>query len=885
MGVVYEAEDLNLGRHVALKFLPENLAKDPQALERLRREARAASALNHPSIATIHGLEQSDGLQYLVMELVPGKTLDQLIGRKGLKLSDALKYGAQIADALAAAHAAGIIHRDIKPSNVMVTDGGLVKVLDFGLAKLLEPAADDPALTKSRLTLTEEGAVLGTAVYMSPEQAEGKKVDARSDIFSFGSLLYEMTTGRRAFQGDSNLAILSAILEKDPPPVSALAEQTPPELGKLISRCLRKDPERRLQHMGDVRLTLAELKEEFDSGKLFVPTRARPQFPVRVVTALIILVLASAGIHWWLTRSPAAAPLPTLTRLTWDPGLTTDPALSPDGRLLAYASDRSGEGNLDIYVQQVGGGAPLRLTRDPADEQEPAFSPDGTTVAFRSEKDGGGVYIVSALGGAARLLASGGRRPQFSPDGNWIAYWVGGRLGGASLSIRNSARVYVVAAAGGMPRQMQPDFVAAAYPVWSPDSKYLLFLGNHDNERPAEESVDWWVTPLEGGPAIKTGALEATRAAKLTGALQVYSWALVEPAWEPDGKSLIFSARSGDSKNLWRVGISPNTLKVTGPPRRVTSGPTLEERPSLASDPGGSIRVAFASLSQNLSIWSLPIEPNQGKVVGELKRLTQDVADDFQPALSPDGAKMVFVSTRSGYQEIWVRDMRTGDESALTASRFMKYAPRFSPDGSEVGFAEAGKWNTYIMSSLTGAPEMVCEGCGQLTGWSSDGKRVLCNALDGRVTLLDLESRRKSALLVRAGHWLCCGRFSPDDRWISFLDGTDWRTYVVPFKGEGPVGESGLIGVIDGDPGPWSPDGNLVYALSLRDGYRCIWAQRLDPVTKQPVGTPIAIFHSHNARLSLSNQTENSLGIGQDKIVFNMGERTGTIWMAEWKAQ
>ena len=881
MGVVYKARDTHLERFVAIKILPPERIADPERKRRFVQEARAASALNHPNIITVHDIACDAGLDFMVMELVAGKPLDQLIERKGLKLSDALKYGVQIADALAAAHAAGIVHRDLKPGNVMVSEGGQVKVLDFGLAKLAEPAAGEMAPT--RTSITEEGIILGTAAYMSPEQAEGRKVDARSDIFSFGAVLYEMITGRRAFQGDSSLATLSAILEKDPTPVSALVEQTPAELERLVVRCLRKDPERRLQHMGDVKLTLAELKEEFDSGKLPAATRARAGFPVWAVATLLCVLAASAGITWWLTRSPAAAPVPTLTRLTWDRGLTTDPALSPDGRFLAFASDRGGEGNLDIYVQQVGGGAPLRLTRDPADEREPAFSPDGTVIAFRSEKDGGGIYIVPVLGGPARSVAPGGRRPQFSPDGAWIAYWVGGELVGASFSIRDSARMYVVAAVGGVPRQVQSGFVTAAYPVWSPDSRHLLFLGNRSNDVPAQQSVDWWVTPLDQGPAVKTGVLEATRTAQLSGALQVYSWALVEPAWEPGGRSLIFSASHGDSTNLWRIGLSADTFKVTGPPQRMTSGPTLEARPSLASGPGGSIRVAFASLSQNLSIWSLPIEPNQGKVVGELKRVTEDTADDFQPALSPDGARMVFVSTRSGHQEVWIRDMRTGDESALTATRSMKYAPRFSPDGSKVGFALAGEWDTYVISSTGGTPEMVCEGCGQLTGWSSDGKRVLCNALDGRVTLLDLDSRRRTVLLARAGHWLCCGRFSPDDRWVTFLDGSAFRTYVVPFRGEEPIGESAWIDMIDGDGKSWSPDGILFYSLSSRDGYRCIWAQRVDPATKRPVGAPFAVFHSHNARLSLSNQTEMSLGMGRDQIVFNMGERTGNIWMAEWK--
>jgi Tol biopolymer transport system component len=487
--------------------------------------------------------------------------------------------------------------------------------------------------------------------------------------------------------------------------------------------------------------------------------------------------------------------------------------------------------------------------------------------------------VVSTLGGVARKLAPEGRDPHFSPDGNWIAYWVGG-IGGASLNVRDSARIYVVASAGGVSRQLQPDFVAAAYPVWSPDGDHLLFLGNPQNSVRPEETVDWWVTPLSAGPAIKTGALETTRRAKLSGDLQVYPWALVASAWQPDGKGLVFSSWSGDSTNLWRISISPKTWKVTGPPQQLTSGPTREESPSVVAGANEAIRVAFASMSENFSIWSLAVKANEGKVVGKLEQLTHGAAGALMPTLSRDGNRVVFVSLRPGNQQVWIKNLRTGQESALTASGSIKYSPALSPDGSLVSFAEGPAWNIYVVPSAGGSPEMVCEGCGEVTGWSPDGKRIIGNTVDGRAWVLDLASRRKIALLATR-HWTYTATFSPDGRWFSFGDGTSGRDYIAPVR-DAPVPESAWIDIGDSVALAWSPDGNLLYASSDRDGHSCIWAQRLHPVTKRPVGAPFAVFHSHNARPSLATP-EFWLSVAGDRMVFSMGERTGNIWMAEWK--
>jgi Tol biopolymer transport system component len=732
--------------------------------------------------------------------------------------------------------------------------------------------------------LTEPGVVLGTVGYMSPEQVSGKAADHRADIFAFGTILYEMLTGKRAFQKPTSAETMSAILNEDPPDISHLMPAIPHALQRVVHRCLQKSPGQRFQSASDLAFALEALS---DSSSATAAAVARPAsrraWLLWAAAALVLLIAVLTVGIWWFKRPPGTALPPSLTQLTWDSGLTADPALSPDGKMLAYASDRSGEGHLDIYAKQVGGGEPLRLTSGPGDKREPTFSPDGTTIAFRSEQDEG-IYLVSTLGGSARRFASEGYRPKFSADGKWIAYSSVGDVGGPVLNIGGEARIYVAPSTGGAPRQIQPGFVGAAYPTWSPDSEHLMFLGYPDKNEPLQETLDWWVTPLTGGPAIKTGALDAARGAKLSGDFQIYPWVTGTPAWQPDGKGLIFSARSGDTENLWRIAISPTTFKVNGLPQRLTSGPTREESPSVVLGTGGGLRVAFESTSENTSVYGLSINPNEGKVLGGLQRLTHDVSGSTEPSLSHDGNKVTFVSLRPGNQDVWIEDLRTGQESALTSDGAIKYSPIFSPDGSRVSFAESPSWNVYIVPSKGGVAEMVCGGCGEVTSWSPDGKYIIGNGTKGNAWALDVVSRHKSDLLATS-RWIATATFSPDGQWFSFMEVTQQglRSYVARLR-DAPIPESAWITTIDGAMA-WSPDGNVLYATSYRDGHNCIWAQRIDPETKRPVGAPFAVFHSHNARLSLATATEFWMTVADSRIVFSMGERTGNIWMAEWKEQ
>ena len=414
MGVVYKARDTHLDRFVAIKVLPPEKVADAERKRRFVQEAKSASSLNHPNIITIHDIASDKGLDFIAMEYVPGKALNQLITRKGLPLAEALKYAVQIANALAAAHAAGIIHRDLKPANVMVSGApersGFVKVLDFGLAKLTDKADSRREFTES-LHLDDtpasgERSIVGSVSYMSPEQAEGKKVDARSDIFSFGTLLYEMVTGRRAFQGDSTLSTLSAVLREEPKPASQIVEGLPRELERIITRCLRKSPERRFQTMADLKVALEELKEESDSGTLTaVPSRKQQRPGRRLIWAAALLAAFTLGLGTlWYIRSPAKIPAAALNPvpLTTYPGFQGRPSFSPDGNQVAFVWNGEKQDNVDIYVKMIGtGGSPLRLTTDAADDYGPAWSPDGRFIAFLRALPSGkaAVLLIPAIGG------------------------------------------------------------------------------------------------------------------------------------------------------------------------------------------------------------------------------------------------------------------------------------------------------------------------------------------------------------------------------------------------------------------------------------------------------------------------------------------------------
>jgi serine/threonine protein kinase len=406
MGEVYRARDTRLERTVAIKALPADKVADDERKRRFLAEARSASALNHPNIVAIYDLAAVDGAEFLVMEFVPGQPLDACIPRKGMRLNDALRYGIQIADALAAAHAVGIVHRDLKPGNVVVRPDGTVKLLDFGLAKLIEPDpwGDGQA---TGMVATAEGTIAGTVFYMSPEQAEARPLDGRSDIFSFGSVLYEMVTGQRPFVAASPMATLSAVLSAEPTPITQLAPHLPVELQRVIKRCLRKDPGRRFQTARDLKVALQELLEESDSGTLPVHDAPRPRRKVRWIVVTVIAGIVTAIALWLLTSDRRPPPIAMVeSPLTAYDGFESDPAFSPDGNRVAFTWRREALGTADIYLRLIGAGQPVPLTTTPEQEASPVWSPDGQWIAFvRPRRGGATVLVMPSIGGGERRVA------------------------------------------------------------------------------------------------------------------------------------------------------------------------------------------------------------------------------------------------------------------------------------------------------------------------------------------------------------------------------------------------------------------------------------------------------------------------------------------------
>jgi Tol biopolymer transport system component/predicted Ser/Thr protein kinase len=884
MGLVYEAVDQKLHRTVAIKVLLPGRIDDDSRI-RFLREAQVASSLNHPNIATVYEVGRDRDMDFIVMECIPGSTLRALIGEKKLPLRTSLSYAIQIADAVSAAHEAGIVHRDLKPGNVMVTERGLAKVLDFGLAKVNKSAGEET----SEMSLTKPGQAVGTVFYMSPEQAQGKNVDSRSDLFSFGSVLYEMFSGERAFQGDTEIGTLAAVLERQPRPISALTPDLPVGLQRLIAKCLEKKPQDRWQHMADVRLMLQDLLKDLDSpppGPVAAPPKSKTPWLFVAAGLAAGAVIALAAIRFIGTTKTAAAE-PIYRMVTATNGLNDYPALSRDAGFIAFSSDRGGDNNLDIWLQQIGAPEPIRLTKDPADETDPAFSPDGTHIAFRSEKNGGGIYVVPALGGDPMLIAPGGRNPRFSPDGHWLAYWTGRREGSATAG---SAQVFIVEATGGQPRAIHPEMRVALYPTWSPRGDRLLVRGWKDSI--SKGAYDFWSLPLDGGAPVKSGGYPRFIAQGLFGVSATElseQWPL---DWTTPGQA-IFANKLGDSSNIWQADVTPEGV-FTSDARRITSGPGRQSHPTWAATTAME-RLAVSDQVVNYDIWTLPVDPAKGTSQGERTRLTSSIAVEWAPSLSADGRQLLYLTSSSGDWNLVLKDLDSGHTRTLVSSPTLLGSAAISGDGRRVAYTNK-HYDLLTTTASGGTLDKVCDYCGTINGISKDGSLILYEPVkDEDLMAFDTHQRKTLTLALRQGPdvILSGGRFSPDEKWVSFHSiegpGKTTRVWIAPVHLNAPAPQSEWIGITEGadfaEGASWSTNGKVLYYMSERDGSECFWGQTLDPKTLHPTGDPFVLQHFHSSRQSLRGLESSGyligLSTGGARAVFSFGELTGNIWLQE----
>ncbi len=700
MGVVYRGKDLQLSRTVAIKVLHSERGFDPQSQARFQQEALTASSLNHPNIVTIYDLVTDGPSPVIVMEYVEGEPLDRLIGSRRLDLKQALHIAVQVAGGLAKAHAAGVIHRDLKPANVLVTEDGLAKILDFGIAKLCEPSAPAPdaATLVARANPTAGGAVIGTAAYMSPEQAEGKRVDARSDIFSFGSMLYEMATGQQAFRGESLISTLSSVLRDEPQPLRAVAGSLPADLEKIVLRCHRKDPARRFQSMADLRVALQEVADDLDAG---APPVAQPlpapqsaagkRGRLAWIAVAMVMMLGALGLGAWLN---APTPLdPVLRPIAAESRWEGSPAISPDGYSVAYLA--SVNGVRQIFTRNLRSQASAAITRLSVSAEDPFWSPDGTRIYFIQPD---GLWSVGSTGGTPRFVLNGVARASLSPDGKTLAFL---------KDLGTSRELWLGPLEGPHTQYRTAPFPARfrqpTSPHFSPDGRHLALSMGQSNF--GEGGREFWIIPLPSGTPFRFESGLRLRE-------EEFAWA--------DNRHLVLVDTHSPARHFVLAD------SANGRTMAITAGPGLLSSPSVTVD---GKTMAFAVGSRTTTMYEIALD---GSAATPL--YSTNLPDD-EPNWMPAGNSFAYVSGETVGREIWSRNLTDGSVRPIVTRADVSETSGLrelatSPDGRRIAFnvTEAGGKHQIHTANMEGGrlvPLDPNNGDQHNASWSPDGEWIM----------------------------------------------------------------------------------------------------------------------------------------------------------------